>query len=250
MATEVQSSAITYHSTPPTTHKFPQSSTSSYYLSRCVVCKHATTSFDSKYCSEHRSQLALYDVGVLTHMLEHKYEQDGRDIRYDSKGNRLCKAENDTCIRIARDVQSGYCSRHGGGARCEIKGCPNGAVAKSTVCARHGGGARCKQQGCLKAAIRASDGLCGEHGGGNRCSLDSCNKFARPNSSRCVNHGGGTQKRSLCEVLRCTKQALGRSRRCTKHGGKRYCGVCAKRTTHGDSYCENHKSASDIQVEH
>jgi hypothetical protein len=50
---------------------------------------------------------------------------------------------------------TGACTAHGGGKRCQLAGCPKAAVSGGTgACIAHGGGPRCQGQGCNKPALR------------------------------------------------------------------------------------------------
>jgi hypothetical protein len=60
---------------------------------------------------------------------------------------------------------------------CSVSGC----MRKSRdghKCIRHGGGSRCEKRGCTRAAVGAKR-LCHGHGGAKRCLLKSCNSPVR-----------------------------------------------------------------------
>ena len=78
------------------------------------------------------------------------------------KTDRLFIERNESIIHdCSTDYYIG--TLHGGGPRCKITSCPNGAK-KGGYCIRHGGGVRCSAEGCSKSSQQAS-GYCRYHMG-------------------------------------------------------------------------------------
>lgn len=107
-------------------------------------------------------------------------------------------------------------SQHGGGRKCNHKGCKK-HVASSGLCRTHGGGRRCQVPDCMSSA--QSRGLCYVHGGGGRCQREGCGSSAKKGGF-CIAHGGGHR----CEVVGCTSSAVSGAR-CRAHGGGRRCAI-------------------------
>lgn len=62
------------------------------------------------------------------------------------------------------------------------------------MCTAHGGGKRCQVKGCDKSS-QSSTNFCVKHGGGRKCIAPECTKVARGRTDFCASHGvagGGT----------------------------------------------------------
>eukprot|EP00501_MAST-03F_sp_TOSAG23-6_P000808 GSMAST32.ASY1.ANO1.838.1 assembled CDS len=90
--------------------------------------------------------------------------------------------------------------------------CTKKAQGASTFCCAHGGGNRCQVKGCTTSARGAKSGRCMRHvffyfftilGGGRRCEMKNCCKGAQGRTPYCIAHGGGRR----CSFLNCDKGA-------------------------------------------
>ena len=128
--------------------------------------------------------------------------------------------------------------KHGGGNRCSIEGCTNGAQGQTDKCKRHGGGIRCSVEGCTVSAQDKS-GKCISHGAECRkCIMDDCKKFAQGKTNKCINHGGGNR----CSIEDCSNSVSNLTGKCVKHGGGKRCSVegCTKGASRSSDKCLKH----------
>ena len=126
--------------------------------------------------------------------------------------SRRCREES--CSKQAQGGRD-YCVAHGGGRRCQHKGCSKAAAGGGTIhCKAHGGGRRCQHKGCSKAAAGGGTMHCVAHGGGRRCQYEGCLSSAHA-GGYCVAHS------RRCQQQGCAKPAQARST---------HCRACAART--------------------
>jgi hypothetical protein len=113
------------------------------------------------------------------------------------------------CMKQAQPDGKGnkkFCIAHGGGTRCQSKGCSKSTQGGTLFCKEHGGGKRCQSKGCPKSA-QGRTMFCVEHGGGKRCQSKGCPNSAVDRTPFCIAHGGGTK----CAEETCTKKSQGPS---------------------------------------
>ena len=65
--------------------------------------------------------------------------------------------------RAQRPQDTDFCKAHGGGRRCQHKGCPKAAQSGGTPhCMAHGGGKRCQKEHCFQLVARGAGNVyCG-----------------------------------------------------------------------------------------
>jgi hypothetical protein len=180
-----------------------------------------------------------------------------------------------------------------GRKQCELEGCPKGAIAGGAgFCIAHGGGRRCQHRGCSKSA-RADTKRCIGHGGtsnpgslivsscpglpqsrpqnpapacvcvdacrarspclplptgGRRCQEEECLQAARSGSDHCAAHGGGKR----CLNVACNNLVKGRAQHCIAHGGGKRCEHegCGKAASRGGTqHCVSHGGGRRCQRE-
>ncbi|ETV69126.1 hypothetical protein H257_15089 [Aphanomyces astaci] len=106
----------------------------------------------------------------------------------------------------------GYCSAHGGKAKCSEQDCTRDRQTGGK-CIKHGGGLRCKVQNCPRSV--QTRGLCKAHGGGVRCQVIGCCNGSQ-GGGFCRGHGGGKK----CVVPGCDK-GVQKCNLCTAHGSSK-----------------------------
>eukprot|EP00696_Hemimastix_kukwesjijk_P009316 gnl/Hemi2/21808_TR7282_c0_g1_i1.p1 gnl/Hemi2/21808_TR7282_c0_g1~~gnl/Hemi2/21808_TR7282_c0_g1_i1.p1 ORF type:complete len:441 (+),score=-3.20 gnl/Hemi2/21808_TR7282_c0_g1_i1:247-1569(+) len=163
--------------------------------------------------------------------------------RGEKQKHRCCNTPG--CTSLARP---GYdrCCKCGGGPRCEMPGCTNGAISPSTHCKRHGG-LRCITPGCTSSAGDRKTRLCVKCGGGPRCAAKDCTKGAVHGYLFCRKHDGGKK----CQTEGCTTAAVSSYQHCKRHGGGRQCQSegCTTSARSGYQYCVKHNGAPRCQTE-